>query len=163
MPAYTISRIETSSPCQSCGINSKDVYQLQIAGEHTRNLCSLCLAAEHPEKMKLETQVGLFLKRKTNRTIYSILARAIAHAAQSDNPAYREKAARMKEALLSTTQVVLNETGSDDGYDLEHLIKKHHQLLPMNFDEEFLKTIADSDDEVPEVGTWSKIYKAKRG
>lgn len=163
MPAYTISRIESSSSCQSCGINSKDVYQLQITGERTRNLCSLCLAAEHPEKMKLETQVGLFLKRKTNRKIYSILARAIAHAAQSDNPEYREKAQRMMKALLSTTQVVLNETGSDDGYDLVHLIKKHHQLLPLNFDDEFLKTIADSDDEMPDVDTWANIFKAKRG
>lgn len=163
MPSYTITRIETPSLCQSCGINSKDVYQLEIAGERTRNLCSLCLAAEHPEKMKLETQVGLFLKRKSNRTIYSLLARAIAHAAQSDNPEYREKADRMIKALLSTTQVVLNETGSDDGYDLGHLIKKHHQLLPMNFDEEFLKTIADSDDEMPDVDTWSTIFNAKRG
>ena len=163
MPAYTISRIESSSSCESCGINSKDVYQLQIAGERTRNLCSLCLTSEHPEKMKLETQVGLFLKRKTNRTIYSILARAIAHAAKSDNPEYRAKAEKMMKALLSTTQVVLAETGSDDGYDLLHLIKKHHQLLPMNFDDEFLKTIADSDDEMPDVDTWEKIYKAKRG
>ncbi|EOZ6414822.1 hypothetical protein ACQUXI_003965 [Cronobacter turicensis] len=163
MPAYTISRIESSSSCQSCGINSKDVYQLQIAGERTRNLCSLCLTSEHPEKMKLETQVGLFLKRKTNRTIYSILARAIAHAAKSDNPEYREKAEKMMKALLSTTQVVLAETGSDDGYDLLHLIKKHHQLLPMNFDDEFLKTIADSDDEMPDVDTWEQLYKAKRG
>lgn len=163
MPAYTITRIETPSLCQSCGINSKDVYQLEIDGERTRNLCSLCLAAEHPEKMKLETQVGLFLKRKSNRTIYSLLARAVAHAAQSDNPEYREKADRMIKALLSTTQVVLNETGSDDGYDLGHLIKKHHQLLPMNFDEEFLKTIADSGDELPDVDTWSTIFNAKRG
>ncbi|HHD8104002.1 TPA: hypothetical protein ACOXWE_004611 [Salmonella enterica] len=163
MPAYTISRIESSSSCESCGINSKDVFQLQIAGERTRNLCSLCLTSEHPEKMKLETQVGLFLKRKTNRTIYSILARAIAHAAKSDNPEYREKAEKMMKALLSTTQVVLAETGSDDGYDLLHLIKKHHQLLPMNFDDEFLRTIADSDDEMPDVDTWEKIYKAKRG
>ncbi|HBW5254127.1 TPA: hypothetical protein ME689_004934 [Klebsiella pneumoniae] len=113
--------------------------------------------------MKLETQVGLFLKRKTNRTIYSILARAIAHAAKSDNPEYREKAEKMMKALLSTTQVVLAETGSDDGYDLLHLIKKHHQLLPMNFDDEFLKTIADSDDEMPDVDTWEQLYKAKRG
>lgn len=163
MPAYTISKIEPSSSCQSCGINSKDVYQLQITGEPTRNLCSLCLAAEHPEKMKLETQVGLFLKRNTNRKIYSILARAIAHAAKSDNPEYREKAERMMKALLSTTQVVLNETGSDDGYDLVHLIKKHHQLLPLNFDDEFLQTIADSDDEMPDVGTWANIIEAKRG
>ena len=64
---------------------------------------------------------------------------------------------------LSTTQVVLNETGSDDGYDLVHLIKKHHQLLPLNFDDEFLQTIADSDDEMPDVGTWANILKAKRG
>lgn len=163
MPAYTITRYQSPSLCQSCGIKSKDVYQLQIAGESIRNLCSLCLTAEHPEKMKLETQVGLFIKRKTNRRIYSILSRAIAHAAQSDNLEYREKADRMIKALQSTTQVVLNETGSDDGYDLGHLIKKHHQLLPMNFDDEFLKTIADSDDELPDVDTWLKIFNAKRG
>ncbi|EBJ2247619.1 hypothetical protein I6K44_27965 (plasmid) [Klebsiella pneumoniae] len=112
--------------------------------------------------MKLETQTGLLLKRNTNRKLYSLLFRSIAKAEKSTDDSYREKAQKLKQILLSTTDVVLNETGSDDGYDLLHLIKKHHQLLPMNFDDEFVTSVAESD-ELPDVSDWNEIYKGKRG
>ncbi len=83
-------------------------------------------------------------------------------AEKSTDDSYREKAQKLKQILLSTTDVVLNETGSDDGYDLLHLIKKHHQLLPMNFDDEFVTSVAESD-ELPDVSDWNEIYKGKRG
>jgi hypothetical protein len=162
MSIFTLSKLNTPSICQSCGIKSKDVFTL-ASDEGKRNLCSLCLSIEHPEKLKLETRTGLLVKRKSNRKIYSLLARALSHAAQSDDATYRNKADEIKKALLSTTDVVLHETGSDDGYDLLHLIKKHHQIVPMNFDEEFMNSIANSGDDLPDTAHWSAIYKNKRG
>ncbi|QQM89073.1 hypothetical protein JIK52_30125 (plasmid) [Klebsiella variicola] len=111
--------------------------------------------------MKLETQTGLLLKRNTNRKLYSLLFRSIAKAEKSTDDSYREKAQKLKQILLSTTDVVLNETGSDDGYDLLHLIKTP-SVTSMNFDDEFVTSVAESD-ELPDVSDWNEIYKGKRG
>lgn len=161
--SYTLTRIATRSKCQSCAIESKDVFRLQTENEPEKNLCSVCLSIHHPDKYKKEMQVGLLVKRKGNRRLFSLLFRAIAHAEQSDNELDREKAAKIKAALLSTTEVVLNETGSDDAYDLLHLIKQHHQLLPMNFDADFIESVAGSDDSLPKTERWNEIYNSKRG
>ncbi|EJC5601970.1 TPA: hypothetical protein RRX16_004649 [Klebsiella pneumoniae] len=162
MKDFKLTRNEQPARCHVCGIKSKDVFSLAEDGQKERMLCSVCLSLEHPEKMKLETQTGLLLKRNTNRKLYSLLFRSIAKAEKSTDDSYREKAQKLKQILLSTTDLVLNETGSDDGYDLLHLIKKHHQLLPMNFDDEFVTSVAESD-ELPDVSDWNEIYKGKRG
>lgn len=162
MKDFSLTKCESPARCNGCGIKSKDVFLLTEKGQKERTLCSVCLSVEHPDKMKLETQTGLLLKRKTNRKLYSLLFRAIANAEMSENEEYREKAQQMKKILVSTSDVVLNETESDDGYDLLHLIKRHHQLIPMNFDEEFMRSVADADS-LPDVGDWKKIYKGKRG
>ena len=62
-------------------------------------------------------------EEKYKPKLYSLLFRSIAKAEKSTDDSYREKAKKLKQILLSTTDVVLNETGSDDGYDLLHLIK----------------------------------------
>ncbi|HFT8026236.1 TPA: hypothetical protein ACGR8R_004380 [Enterobacter hormaechei] len=77
MKDFKLTRNEQPARCHVCGIKSKDVFSLAEDGQKERMLCSVCLSLEHPEKMKLETQTGLLLKRNTNRKLYSLLFRSI--------------------------------------------------------------------------------------
>lgn len=163
MSSFTLNKCPDKTKCQQCRIESKDVFRLKTEAEPEKILCSICLSIHHPDKFKKEMRVGLMVKRKSNRRLFSLLFRALAHAETSGNEHDREKAERIKAALLSTTEVVLNETGSDDAYDLQHLIRQHHQLLPMNFESDFIRSVSASDDGLPDTARWKEIYNAKRG
>lgn len=74
MKDFKLTRNEQPARCHVCGIKSKDVFSLAEDGQKERMLCSVCLSLEHPEKMKLETQTGLLLKKYKPKTLQPVVS-----------------------------------------------------------------------------------------
>lgn len=151
-----ITRQNTPEFCSICKTKNTETFVLE-GTESKGSVCSICLSLTAPEKMSPESLVGFLPLKNDARKIISLLLRAIAHAQNSGNKEYIEKAEKIKSLLYETVNITLAEQGSDDVYDLSYLIKENPSYFTINQDNELLNSINSEQDNFPDVSYWKQI------
>lgn len=151
-----ITRQTIPQPCSICKIKNTESFVLEDTEKKT-SVCSVCLSLTVPEKMNPESRVAFLpLKHDTTKVI-SLLLRALAHAKNSGNEEYVEKAEKIKALLEQTVNITLAEQDSDDVYDLTALVKENPAYFSLNQDNELFDSIKNDADGLPSVSEWKQI------
>jgi len=158
----TFTRQNTPEVCSICKIKNTETFVLE-GQENQGSVCSVCMSLTMPDKMSPESLVGFLPLKHDTRKIISLLLRAVAHAQNSGNEEYIEKAERIKTLLNQTVNITLAEQGSDDVYDLAALIKDNPSYFPINQDNELLNSINSDQDNFPDVSTWKQTKNKMYG